>query len=133
MLWSSQVAPGNENGLQLRVYGSKGGLAWRQENPNQLEHSPLGEPTRLLTRNGPGLGDAALAAARIPPGHPEGYLEAFAQLYRDFAVQIHAHQRGESAHALAMPTPGVTDGVDGLTFITRALASSAAGGQWVDM
>ncbi|BBI64374.1 hypothetical protein HSBAA_56800 [Vreelandella sulfidaeris] len=62
MLWSSQVAPGNENDLQLRVYGSKGGLAWRQENPNQLEHSPLGEPTRLLTRNGPGLG--------MPPWQP---------------------------------------------------------------
>lgn len=133
MLWSSQVAPGNENGLQLRVYGSKGGLAWRQETPNQLVHSPLGEPPRILTRNGPGLGEAAMAAARIPPGHPEGYLEAFAQLYRDFALQIHAHQRGERAEALATQTPGVADGVDGLTFITRALASSAAGGQWVDM
>lgn len=132
MLWSSQVAPGNENGLQLRVYGSRGGLEWRQENPNQLMHSPLGEPTRILTRNGPGLGDAAMAAARIPAGHPEGYLEAFAQLYRDFALQIHARQRGDTTNALEAKTPDVTDGVDGLTFITRALASSKAGGQWVD-
>lgn len=133
MLWSSQVAAGNENGLQLRVYGSQGGLEWRQENPNQLVHSPLGEPPRILTRNGPGLCEAAQAAARIPPGHPEGYLEAFAQLYSDFAVQIHARQNGSSANALAVPTPGVADGVDGLTFITRALVSSAAGGQWVDV
>lgn len=133
MLWSSQVAPGNENGLQLRVYGSQGGLTWRQETPNQLLHSPLGEPTRILTRNGPGLCDVALAAARIPAGHPEGYLEAFAQLYRDFALQIRAHQRAEPINELNVQTPGVADGVDGLRFITHALASSAAGGKWVNV
>ncbi|GED21586.1 Gfo/Idh/MocA family protein [Halomonas halmophila] len=133
MLWSSQVVPGNENGLKLRVYGSQGGLEWHQETPNRLFHSPLGEPSRILTRNGPGLGEAALAASRIPPGHPEGYLEAFAQLYTDFAEQIRAHQAGRQAAPLAANTPGVTDGVDGLAFITRALASSAAGGGWVDM
>ena len=133
MLWSSQVVPGNENGLKLRVYGSQGGLEWHQEEPNRLLHSPLGEPPRILTRNGPGLFDAALAAARIPPGHPEGYLEAFAQLYGDFAEQIRARQGGRSAEPLAQGTPGVSDGVDGLVFITRALASSAAGGAWVDV
>lgn len=131
MLWSSQVAPGNENGLRLRVYGSRGGLEWRQEEPNQLIHSPLGEPLRILTRNGPGLGSAALGAVRIPPGHPEGYLEAFAQLYSDFAEQIRARHAGREAEALALSAPGVTDGVDGLVFITRALESSAAGGAWV--
>ncbi|SDM60347.1 Predicted dehydrogenase [Franzmannia pantelleriensis] len=133
MLWSSQVVPGNENGLKLRVYGSQGGLEWYQEEPNRLIHSPLGEPPRILTRNGPGLGEAALAAARIPPGHPEGYLEAFAQLYADFAEQIRARQAGREATALAANTPGVMDGVDGLQFITGALASSAAGGGWVDV
>ncbi|GHE20284.1 Gfo/Idh/MocA family protein [Halomonas urumqiensis] len=133
MLWSSQVVPGNENGLKLRVYGSQGGLEWHQETPNRLIHSPLGEPPRILTRNGPGLGEAALAASRIPPGHPEGYLEAFAQLYADFAEQIHARMAGRQAGTLAASTPGVTDGVDGLRFITRALASSAAGGGWVDV
>ncbi|MDR5906993.1 Gfo/Idh/MocA family oxidoreductase [Franzmannia qiaohouensis] len=133
MLWSSQVVPGNENGLKLRVYGSQGGLEWHQEEPNRLLHSPLGEPPRILTRNGPGLGEAALAASRIPPGHPEGYLEAFAQLYGDFAEQIRARQRGRPAEPLAQGTPGVSDGVDGLLFITRALASSAAGGAWVDV
>ncbi|MCE8002836.1 Gfo/Idh/MocA family protein [Billgrantia ethanolica] len=132
MLWSSQVSPGNENGLRLRVYGSRGGLEWSQEEPNRLLHSPLGEPSRILTRNGPGLGEAALAAARIPPGHPEGYLEAFAQLYGDFAEQIRARQAGRSADALTLGTPGVSDGVDGLRFITRALESSASGGVWVN-
>ncbi|MCE8032682.1 Gfo/Idh/MocA family oxidoreductase [Halomonas sp. MCCC 1A11057] len=131
MLWSSQVSPGNENGLRLRVYGSRGGLEWSQEEPNRLLHFPLGEPSRILTRNGPGLGEAALAAARIPPGHPEGYLEAFAQLYGDFAEQIRARQAGRSADALALGTPGVGDGVDGLQFITRALESSQSGGAWV--
>ncbi|MCE8049949.1 Gfo/Idh/MocA family oxidoreductase [Halomonas daqingensis] len=131
MLWSSQVSPGNENGLRLRVYGSRGGLEWSQEEPNRLLHSPLGEPSRILTRNGPGLGEAALTAARIPPGHPEGYLEAFAQLYGDFAEQIRARQAGRSADALALGTPGVGDGVDGLQFITRALESSQSGGAWV--
>lgn len=133
MLWSSQVVPGNENGLKLRVYGSQGGLEWHQETPNRLIHSPLGEPPRILTRNGPGLGEAALAASRIPPGHPEGYLEAFAQLYVDFAEQIRARQAGREAAPLAANTPNVMDGVDGLRFITRALASSAAGGGWVDV
>ncbi|RCV86190.1 Gfo/Idh/MocA family protein [Billgrantia montanilacus] len=132
MLWSSQVSPGNENGLRLRVYGSRGGLEWCQEEPNRLVHSPLGEPPRTLTRNGPDLGAAALTAARIPPGHPEGYLEAFAQLYSDFAEQIRARENGREPEALATGTPGVADGVDGLVFITRALESSSAGGIWVD-
>lgn len=133
MLWSSQVSPGNENGLRLRVYGSRGGLEWSQEEPNRLLHSPLGEPSRILTRNGPGLGEAALAASRIPPGHPEGYLEAFAQLYADYAEQIRALQAGRKAHALSVSTPGVMDGVDGLRFITRALESSVSGGVWVNV
>lgn len=131
MLWSSQVAPGRENGLRLRVYGSRGGLEWHQEEPNQLIHSPQGEPPRILTRNGPGLGDAAMEAVRLPPGHPEGYLEAFAQLYSDFAEQIRARHANREAHGLARHTPGVADGVDGLMFITRALESSQAGGSWV--
>ncbi|NWO07594.1 MAG: gfo/Idh/MocA family oxidoreductase, partial [Alteromonadaceae bacterium] len=114
-------------------YGSLGGLEWRQEEPNRLIHSPLGEPSRILTRNGPGLGAAALAAARIPPGHPEGYLEAFAQLYSDFAEQIRARREGREVQILAQGTPNVTDGVDGLRFISLALASSKQGGAWVGL
>lgn len=132
MLWSSQVASGNENGLKLRVYGSQGGLEWYQEDPNHLIHSPLGEPPRTLTRNGPALGDAARAGVRIPPGHPEGYLEAFAQLYGDFAERIRALDAGRDADPLTLSTPGIDDGVEGMLFITRALESAEAGGVWVD-
>ena len=93
-LWCSQVAPGNENGLQIRVYGETGGLEWRQDNPNVLLHSPLGEPPRLIRRNGAGADEVSKAASRIPPGHPEGYLEGFAQLYRDVAEQLTARLEG---------------------------------------
>ena len=97
MLWSSQVAPGNENGLRLRVYGSRGGLEWEQEAPNTLRHTPLGEPTRLLTRGGAGANDAANAVTRIPAGHPEGYLEGFANLYTEAAHAILARRNGRGA------------------------------------
>ncbi|MBH1974461.1 MAG: Gfo/Idh/MocA family oxidoreductase, partial [Rhodobacteraceae bacterium] len=78
MLWCSQVAPGNENNLRLRVYGSKGGLEWAQEDPNYLWFTPFGQPKRLITRGGAGSGPEAARVTRVPPGHPEGYLEGFA-------------------------------------------------------
>ncbi|MDP6874155.1 MAG: Gfo/Idh/MocA family oxidoreductase [Alphaproteobacteria bacterium] len=131
MLWSSQVAPGNENALRIRIYGEKGGLTWDQENPNLLTHSPLGEAPRILRRGGPGLGAAAEHASRIPPGHPEGYLEGFATLYSDLADQISARIVGGDADPLAMTVPTVADGVDGVRFITRAVESSRAGGGWL--
>ncbi|MFN4169947.1 MAG: gfo/Idh/MocA family oxidoreductase, partial [Pannonibacter phragmitetus] len=77
-----------ENGLRLRIYGDKGGLEWEQENPNHLWFTPFGEPRRRLTRGGAGTGPAAAAVTRVPSGHPEGYLEAFATLYREAAVAI---------------------------------------------
>jgi predicted dehydrogenase len=80
MIWASQVAVGCENGLQLRVFGDKGGILWRQENPNELIFSPLGEAPRRITRGGHGAGDAAARMTRIPSGHPEGYIEAFANV-----------------------------------------------------
>ncbi len=128
MLWSSQVAPGNENGLRLRVYGSKGGIEWNQEEPNKLLYSPLGEATRLLTRSGPGANDAANAVSRIPAGHPEGYLEGFATLYRETAEAIYAAREGKSIETLC---PGIKDGHDGIAFITAAVASSKKNGNWV--
>ncbi len=131
MLWSSQVAPGTENALRIRIYGEKGGLSWDQESPNLLTHTPLGEAPRLLRRGGPGLGAAAEHATRIPPGHPEGYLEGFAQLYADLAEQIAAAIRGSSPDPLTLTVPGVADGVDGVRFITRAVESSRAGGTWL--
>ena len=122
-LWCSQVAAGNENGLRLRVYGERGGLEWAQEHPNQLRHSPLGEAPRTLFRGMPGLSDDAQKASRIPAGHPEGYLEGFAQLYADAADLLSKEGDG---HLL----PGIEDGVAGVAFIEAAVASSKAGGAW---
>ncbi|MEQ1770983.1 MAG: Gfo/Idh/MocA family oxidoreductase, partial [Devosia sp.] len=95
MLWASQVAPGNENALKIRVYGEKAGLEWRQENPNQLWFTELGKPAQLLTRGGAiSQPPAASMNVRIPGGHPEGYLEAFATLYSQFAEVIRGSGKG---------------------------------------
>jgi predicted dehydrogenase len=132
MLWSSQVAPGNENALRLRVYGTKAGLAFSQEHPNQLWFTPLGQQPRLLSRGGPGVGAAAGHATRIPPGHPEGYLEGFAQLYRDVAEQIQARWDKRAPDPLACCVPTAEDGARGMKFIEAVVASSRADGRWTD-
>ena len=132
MLWSSQLAPGNENALRVRIYGSKAGLEFCQENPNQLWFTPLGQPTQTITRGGAGSGVAAGHATRIPAGHPEGYLEGFAQLYRDVAEQLHARWQGRAPSPLACTVPGVEDGALGMKFIEAVVASSRANGRWTD-
>ena len=132
MLWSSQVAPGNENALRVRIYGSKAGLEFRQEHPNQLWFTPLGQQPRLITRGGPGVGAEAAHASRIPPGHPEGYLEGFAQIYRDVAEQITARWQGRSPDPLACSVPSVEDGALGMKFIEAVVASSREDGRWTD-
>ena len=130
-LWASQVASGCLNGLALRVFGSQGGLSWCQEQPECLTLSRLGEAPRLLRRGGPGLGPDAGHASRLPGGHPEGYLEAFAQLYRDMADQVEAWRGGQAAPAAARLLPDVADGAAGLRFVDAALRSSRANGAWV--
>jgi predicted dehydrogenase len=132
MLWSSQVAPGNENALRVRIYGSKAGLDFRQETPNQLWFTPLGQPPRLITRGGSGAGAAAGYATRIPAGHPEGYLEGFAQIYRDVAEQIQARWQGRAPDPLACTVPTVEDGARGMKFIEAVVESSRAEGRWTD-
>ena len=130
-LWASQVAPGHANDLRLRVYGSKGGLDWRQEQPNQLLWTPLGQPTQILQRGGAGIGAAAARITRIPGGHPEGYLEAFATIYSEVAQQLRAARpRGPQADK-AVQVPGLADGLRGMQFIEAAVASSKRGGRWV--
>jgi len=129
MLWSSQVATGNENALKLRVFGSKGGLEWSQEDPNYLWHTPLGEPKRLLTRGGSGANEAANAVTRIPGGHPEGYLEGFANLYTDAAHAIIACRNGNPPPANSL-VPTVQDGLIGVAFVAAAVTSSKEGGVW---
>ena len=131
-LWASQVAPGNENGLQLRIYGTKGGIVWRQENPNALFHTPFGKPTQILTRGGAGATAAAGRVTRIPPGHPEGYLEAFATLYSEVAAAIRAGRDGTRLDP-AVTFPTIDDGVKGVAFIEAAVKSSAKGGAWTKL
>jgi predicted dehydrogenase len=129
-LWCSQVAPGNENGLRLRVYGTKGGLRWAQEEPNYLRFAPLGSEPRLITRGGPGAGDAAGRLTRIPSGHPEGYLEGFANIYAEAAAAIIAARNGVSLDA-AVLYPTVQEGVRGVAFVEACVASSNRNGHWV--
>lgn len=129
-LWASQVAPGNENNLRLRVYGEKAGLEWRQEDPNELSFTPLGEPRRTIRRAAAGTTPAAAHATRIPSGHPEGYLEAFAQLYTDLAEQIAARREKRPPHPASLLVPGVGDGVEGIRFIAAVLESSRRSSAW---
>jgi predicted dehydrogenase len=130
-LWASQVAPGNENGLRLRIYGSRGGLEWQQEHPNQLRFTPLGQPPQTLSRGGADALPAAAQVTRIPAGHPEGYLEAFATLYREIADAIRApRRRGRAAPTWNFPT--LLDGWRGVAFVETAVASSRRGGRWLD-
>jgi predicted dehydrogenase len=133
MLWCSQVAVGQENGLRIRIYGEKGGLEWHQEQPNTLLHSPLGEAPRLIRRGGNGAGPVAAAATRIPSGHPEGYLEAFAQLYTDIAEQLTARMEGRAAKQFSGLVPMIGDGIRGVRFIEAAVKSSAANAAWTEV
>ncbi|MEP1588792.1 MAG: Gfo/Idh/MocA family oxidoreductase [Tateyamaria sp.] len=132
MLWCSQVAPGNENALRVRVYGDKGGLEWAQEDPNYLWYTPFGESKRLITRNGSGAGDAAGRVSRIPPGHPEGYLEGFANIYTEAANAIEARRAGtELDNAVMYPT--IQDGLRGVQFIDACVRSSQRNAAWVTL
>jgi predicted dehydrogenase len=134
MLWASQVATGNGNNLRLRVYGEKAGLEWQQEEPNTMRFTRLGNPPETITRLGAGgKSDVAQHASRIPAGHPEGYLEAFAQLYTDLAEQISARQAGRNPAPASLLVPGVEDGVEGMRFIAATLESTRRNAQWVDL
>ncbi len=131
MLWSSQVAPGNENALRLRVYGEKGGLEWCQEDPNYLWYAPFGEPKRLITRNGAGANDAATAVSRIPGGHPEGYLEGFANIYTEAAQAIREWTSGGDKAPGHLP--GIKAGMAGMRFIDACVQSSKGNAAWVKL
>jgi predicted dehydrogenase len=132
MLWASQVAPGNENRLTLRVYGTRGGLEWAQEDPNYLWFTPHGEPKRLITRSGAGAGAAAGRVSRVPSGHPEGYLEGFANIYAEAArAIIAARDGGKPGKDVIFPT--VDDGVKGVAFIEACIKSSGRNAAWVSL
>jgi predicted dehydrogenase len=133
MLWCSQVAAGNENNLKLRIYGDKAGIEWRQEEPNYLWFAPYGKAPVVMSRNGAGATPAAKHASRVPSGHPEGYLEAFAQLYTDLAEQIRARETGQIPSADSLLVPTVEDGVAGVRFIAAVLESSKKNASWVTL
>ena len=131
-LWASQVAPGHENGLRIRVYGTKASLTWVQANPNEMFFAPLGEAIRILTRGGSGSGPADARVTRIPPGHPEGYLEGFANIYTDVALAIKAARSGAKPPEGVM-FPTIDDGLKGMAFIEAAVKSSKANGAWAKL
>lgn len=130
VLHASQVSVGEENGISVRVYGEYGGLEWRQEDPNTLWLKWPDRPTERLRTAGSYLGPLATANARTPMGHPEGYIEAFANLYRSFARQIQARESGDSPDTAALDCPGIEEAVRGMQFIELAVAASASDVKW---
>jgi predicted dehydrogenase len=132
MLWCSQVAAGCENGLRLRIYGTKAGIEWEQENPNYLWVTPLGAPRYRLSRNGAGTGDAAARMSRIPAGHPEGYLEGFANIYAEAGRAILARRDGTELDA-NVTFPGLKEGLEGVAFVDACVRSSAKNGAWTKL
>jgi predicted dehydrogenase len=133
VLTISQIATGEENNLWIRVYASKGAIVWRQENPNYLEVYRYGEPRQTMTRASGYLSTAARDATRIPTGHPEGYLEAFATIYCGAVEAIRKHIDGNPLTADECNFPTVYDGLRGMQFIYKAVESSDNGSVWVDL
>lgn len=133
VLYASQISAGEENGLALRVYGTEGSLAWRQESPNELRLRTLDGPEQVLRTGNAYLSPAATAATRLPPGHPEGFIEAFANLYRaGFQAMRRVDGGIESAPGTELDFPGVRDGARGVRFIHAAVESGRTGA-WVDL
>ena len=132
MLWCSQVAAGCENGLRIRVYGTKAGIEWAQEDPNYLWVGPLNQPKYRITRGGAGSGPEAGRVTRVPPGHPEGYLEGFANIYAEAARAILARREGVAVDP-AVTFPGLKEGVEGVAFVDACVRSSKRNGAWVTL
>ena len=129
LLFCTQIAAGEENGLKLRIYGERGGLEWNQMEPNTLRITADGGPATLI-RTGVGeLSDLAQAATRLPAGHPEGFIEAFANVYRAFTQAVRAYA-GEELKTTALDYPDVHDGLQGMRFIDAVVRSSADGNVW---
>jgi predicted dehydrogenase len=131
--WVTQAAAGVENGLRIRVSGSQASLEWHQEHPQVLQFKPLGEPAQVRTPNGPGTLPLAARASRIVAGHPEGFHEAFANLYTDTADAVAARRSGTTPDPLSLHFPNATDGLQGIRFVTAAVASSRNQGAWTSV
>lgn len=131
-LWATQAAAGVESSLGFRISGALGTVEWHQDRANELRFLPLDGPAQVRTRNGPGALPLAARSSRVGKGHPEGFHEGFANIYADAAEAIAARRSGRAADPLALHFPTVEDGARGVRFVEAALASSNAGGRWVD-
>jgi predicted dehydrogenase len=133
IIWASQVAIGRENDLNIRVFGEKGSLEWHQQEPNTLIVDWLDKPRELRRTSTAFVGKAAAAVTRLPSGHPEGYLEAFATVYRNFARALSDRLDGKKVKEADYDYPTANDGVRGMAFLDTLLKSSKQGGKWVKM
>jgi predicted dehydrogenase len=130
--WSSQIAVGHDNGLRIRVYGTKAGLEWAQENPNYLKVSFVKKPSEFLSRGRDEMSARAQALSRIPSGHPEGYFEAFANIYKTYLTALGKRKSGQGLSDDDLDFPGIEDGIRGVRFIERCVESSKKGAVWVE-
>ena len=130
-IWSSQVAVGNENNLKIRIFGENGGLEWKQEDPNYLYYTKYGHPTQKITRGSSSAGKEANDVTRIPPGHPEGYLEGFANIYSDVSKVLFAHINNKNYDQSNVCYPTIYNGIEGMKFIESVIESSNNNSKWV--
>ena len=133
LYWSSQIAVGHDNGLRIRVYGTKASIEWAQENPNYLKVSYLDKGTEMLSRGRNKLYPHAASYSRIPSGHPEGYFEAFANIYNTFSKALLKKKAGEALTDDDLDFPTVQDGISGVKFIDACVASSQKGAVWLEV
>jgi predicted dehydrogenase len=130
---ATQVAAGEENNLNIRVYGEKGGLEWKQQEPNTLTIKWLDKPIEVLRTGRPYLSDAAKAFTRTPAGHPEGYLEAFANIYRAFTKAVRDYKPRVKIDAEKYDFPDVEDGVRGMNFVQTAVRAANTNDKWTKL
>ncbi|MCL1836874.1 MAG: Gfo/Idh/MocA family oxidoreductase [Treponema sp.] len=132
LYWSSQIAVGYDNGLRVRIFGEKGSIQWAQENPNYIEVFKMGQPKEVWSRGRDPFCPHAQGYSRIPSGHPEGYFEAMANIYKTFARALAKIKAGQKPDQADMDFPGVEMGIDGVRFINKCVESSDKGAIWVN-
>jgi len=129
-IWVSSAATGGENGLKIRVYGNKGSVEWYQDDPNHLKFTELGEPTKIITRASKTVSNLSLQSSRVAAGHPEGFFEAFANIYTEFADSIQKRRKNKKFNYVH---PTIKDGVKGIKFIFAAKKSSDQNSKWIKL
>ena len=129
-VWVSSAATGGENGLKIRVYGNKGSVEWYQDDPNHLKFTELGEPTKIITRASKTVSNLSLQSSRVAAGHPEGFFEAFANIYTEFADSIQKRKKNKKFNYVH---PTIKDGVKGIKFIFAAKKSSDQNSKWIKL